>query len=160
MGKTSRSWVQPSGCSPPLCRHWRVLRSLLRRMIQKNRYCLDFFFKRWTISDLRPWAGTGLAYCGHNATCHNSVNICEYVYLLHKKTTSFGGLWTPPTKTSNTTPRPITIYEIWAIDKKLWCQGSFIWWSEHQCFQTSNIPNNPLKAMFWLWWFSNIWLSL
>jgi len=23
-------------------------------------------------SDLRPWAGTGLAYCGHNATCHNS----------------------------------------------------------------------------------------
>ena len=23
--------------------------------------------------DLRPWAGTGLAHCGHNATCHNSV---------------------------------------------------------------------------------------
>ena len=26
-------------------------------------------------SDLRPWAGTGLAYCGHNATCHNTVNV-------------------------------------------------------------------------------------
>ena len=37
--------------------------------------CALYFILHVMISDLRPWAGTGLAYCGHNATCHNTVKI-------------------------------------------------------------------------------------
>ena len=152
--------MQPSGCSPPLCRHWRVLRSLLRRMIHKNIPMIVFSLLR----DDEPFQiwGHGLEPVLPTAATMQ-LAIIRWIYVSPpQKDNKFWGFMDPSDQNEqyHTTPHYYPKYEIWAIDKKLWCQGSFIWWSEHQRFQTSNIPTNPLKAMFWLWCFSTIWFSL